>query len=62
MINSRKIQFTIILILTCIVLPIFASEPNEPNKPETELKFEISDIQQGWIVNGKYGIPLSSSS
>jgi len=57
MISSRKIQFTIILILAGIVLPVIASEPNEPNKPETELKFEISNQPGGtWRIEDLSGI------
>jgi hypothetical protein len=39
MINSRKRQLVIILILFCICVPVLGVDPNEP---ETELKFEIS--------------------
>ena len=48
MINLKKIQFISILISSCILLPIFAAEPNEPNKPATELKFEMSNTSVQW--------------
>ena len=38
MISSKITKPAIILISACILLPLFAAEPNEPNKPATELK------------------------
>ncbi len=51
MISSKNIQLVIIVILTCIVMPVWSVEPNEP---ETELKFETSIETMIWtIVVGK---------
>ncbi len=51
MISSKNIQFVIILIL-CILLPVFAVEPNEPNNP-AGLKFKISDSPTTWTITGQ---------
>ncbi|MBN2591072.1 MAG: hypothetical protein JXA96_14495 [Sedimentisphaerales bacterium] len=51
MINLKKIQFVIIMILACILLPINASElkeSNEPNNAASELKYEISKFPIKW--------------
>ncbi len=51
MINSKNIQLVIIIILTCIFLPVWSAEPNES---KTELKFETSIETMIWtIVVGK---------
>ena len=47
MVNSRKCQFVIVLILDCIFMPVWSAEPNEP---KTELKFETSIETMGWAV------------
>lgn len=52
MISSKKSQFVIVLILTCIFLPVFAAEPNEP---ETELKFERSNNSVRWLITNNSG-------
>jgi len=54
MISSKKIQLVITVILACIIVPAWSAEPNEPNEPKTELKFETSIETQIWtIVVGK---------
>jgi hypothetical protein len=51
MISTKKIQLVIIIILTCIFLPVWSAEPNES---KTELKFETSIETMIWtIVVGK---------
>ena len=50
MISSKKIQFVVILILTYILLPIFAAEPNEPNEAKTVLKFENNIETMSWDI------------
>ena len=56
MISSRKIQFVIILIASFILMPLFAAEPNEPNKPVTELKFvTMSDTRARWMIGSSSG-------
>ncbi len=55
MISSKKILFSIISIAVCFYLPVFATEPNrpnksnEPNKPAAELKFEMSSSPVRWL-------------
>lgn len=55
MISSKKFQFIIILISACVVSPLFAAEPNEPNKPEIKLKFEMSNNPQRWLIVNEQG-------
>ena len=50
MISSKKIQFVIILILSCFFIPVFAAEPNEPNTPKSELKFEKNIETMSWDI------------
>ena len=47
MISSKKIQFVVILILSCFFMPIFAAESNEPN---AELKFENNIETMSWDI------------
>ncbi|MBN2183018.1 MAG: hypothetical protein JW715_13995 [Sedimentisphaerales bacterium] len=55
MISSKKNQLTIIIILTCTFLPVFAAESNEPNEPKTELKYKIDDSLQHWRISSHPG-------
>ncbi len=58
MISSKKIQFVITLIAAIIFMPLFAAEPNEPNesnKPTTELKFEMSNSPVRWSIQNQQG-------
>jgi hypothetical protein len=55
MISSKKIQFIILLALVCIIVPLCASEPNEPNKPAAELKYEMSNSHTEWQLGHSPG-------
>lgn len=58
MISSKRIQLIIILIVTCMFVPLFAAEPNEPsepNKPTTELRFETSIETMRWEIISEGG-------
>jgi peptidoglycan hydrolase CwlO-like protein len=55
MLNSKKSPIIIILILACILMPVFATEPNEPNEPKTEIKFKINDSTQRWSIGSTPG-------
>jgi len=53
MISSKKIQFVVILILSCFLMPVFAAEQNTP---ESELKFENNIETMKWdIAIGRTG-------
>jgi hypothetical protein len=58
MLSSRKIIFFVVFVLVCIVIPLFAAEPNEPNepnKPGTEPKFEVSNSPVRWSITNQPG-------
>jgi tetratricopeptide (TPR) repeat protein len=55
MISSKKIQFAIISIAVYVIMPLYAAEPNEPNKPETELKFVGTDTRARWRIGTSPG-------
>lgn len=55
MISSRKRQLVIILILFCICVPVLSAEPN---LVLPDLRFEISDEPQEWLIEDSSGEEL----
>lgn len=52
MISSKNIQHVITVILVCIIMPVLATEPNEP---KTEIKFKMDDSRQRWQIGSQPG-------
>lgn len=52
MIKSRKLRFVMVLISICTCGLVLGAEPNEA---KIELKYEISDDEQEWLITDKRG-------